>query len=244
MLNHRNRWMVVAAGAMLLLATAATAQTSTMTESKSFEVISVDGNNLVLRGADGSTKEFVVPADFRFDVGGQMLAVSALKPGMKGTATITTTTTVHPVYVTEVKSGEVLKVSGGSVIVRTDQGIRSFTPGEMEKRNVTIIREGKPVVLSDLHVGDRLNATIVTEGEPHVVSERDVQASVTPHAAPAGQSSQSAAAPAPAPASSSAAAGSSPATLPPTASPLPLIGLIGTALLAIGYSLTLRRRRQ
>jgi hypothetical protein len=77
------------------------AQTTTTTEMKKFEVISVDGNQLVLRGIDGKSKEFTVPADFRFNVDGKMVAVNELKPGMKGMATITTTTTVKPVTVTK-----------------------------------------------------------------------------------------------------------------------------------------------
>ena len=234
------RWLVAAVGVCLLclgVATASAQRTST-TETKDFEVISVDGNKLVLRGAEG-TKEFTVPADFRFNVGGEMLAVSALKPGMKGTATITTTTTSKPVHVTEVRNGEVLKTTGGSVMVRTDQGIRNFTQGEIDKRNITIIRGGAPVRISDLRVGDRLSATFVTAGPPEVMTERDVQASVTPGAAPPATVTAT-----PAPAAAPAAGAYPAKTLPETASPLPLIGLIGTAAVALGYTLTLRRRRK
>ena len=106
--------------ALVLAAGVAQAQSqSTSTEVKTFEIVSVDGNVLVVKGADG-TRELTVPADFRFTVGGKQVSVSELKPGMKGKATITTTTTVKPVYVTEVKNGEVMKNLGaGSVIVRT-----------------------------------------------------------------------------------------------------------------------------
>src|SRR5262245_23940289 len=78
----------------------AAAQTTT-TEVKSFEVVSVDGNTLVLKGAAG-TKEYTVPEGFKFNVEGREVGVSELRPGMKGSATITTTTTVKPVTVTEV----------------------------------------------------------------------------------------------------------------------------------------------
>ena len=37
-----------------------------------------------------------VADDFRFNVDGKMLSVHELKPGMSGTATITTKTTVTP----------------------------------------------------------------------------------------------------------------------------------------------------
>ena len=74
----------------------AQATTSTTTKVSTFEVISVDGNYLVVRDQAG-TRELNVPSDFRFNVDGKPLAVGDLKAGMKGTATITNTTTVRPV---------------------------------------------------------------------------------------------------------------------------------------------------
>ena len=50
-------------------------------------------------------RSITVPDDFRFTVDGKKMAVSELKPGMKGTATITTTTTIKPVAVTEMREG-------------------------------------------------------------------------------------------------------------------------------------------
>ena len=90
----------------------------TTTETKKFQVIAVDGNQLVVRLPEG-TRELTVPDDFRFNVDGKMLSVHELKPGMAGTATITTKTTVTPVTVTEVKNGTVMKASGSSIIVST-----------------------------------------------------------------------------------------------------------------------------
>src|SRR5262245_16536777 len=79
---------------------AAQSQTKT-TETRQFEVVSVDGNKVVVKGARGA-QEITVPDDFRLTVDGKPVSVRDLKPGMKGTATITTTTTVTPVTVTEV----------------------------------------------------------------------------------------------------------------------------------------------
>ncbi len=89
----------------------AQATTSTTTKVSNFEVISVDGNYLVVRDQAG-TRELTVPSDFRFNVDGKSLAVGDLKAGMKGTATITKTTTVRPVVVTEIKKGKVLSQTG------------------------------------------------------------------------------------------------------------------------------------
>ena len=153
---------------------------------KKFEVISVDGNQLVLRGTDGKSKQFTVPADFKFNVDGQMVSVSELKPGMKGMATITTTTTVTPVTVTEVKNGTVTQVVGNTIIVRLPDGtMKMFSQGDVDKRQARIMKDGQPVMLSQLHANDTLTATIVTEHPPKVVTQRQVDASLASGQPPA-----------------------------------------------------------
>ena len=109
----------VLCGALMYSMTAGIfAQTSTATETKKFQVIAVDGNQLVVTLPEG-TRELTVPSDFRFTVDGKSLSVQELKPGMAGTATITTKTTTIPVTVTEVKNGTVRKALGTSIIVET-----------------------------------------------------------------------------------------------------------------------------
>src|SRR5688572_2116326 len=84
---------LVLCGAFVWLAAADTsAQPTTTTETKKFQVIAVDGNQLVVRLPEG-TRELTVPDDFRFNIDGNMMSVHELKPGMAGTATITTKTT-------------------------------------------------------------------------------------------------------------------------------------------------------
>ena len=149
---------VLAAAVVGLTSVAALAQQSTTSQTKTFEVLSVQGNQLVVSLPEG-TRELTVADDFRFTVNGQQLSVRELRPGMKGTATITTRTTVTPVTVTEIKSGTVAYASGGTIIVRTDEGIKSFTQGEVDKRGVKIMRSGKPAQVSDFRQGDRLSAS-------------------------------------------------------------------------------------
>ncbi len=137
----------------------------------------MQGSQLVVRLPEG-TRELTVPADFRFTVDGKQLAVSELKPGMKGTATITTKTTVTPVTVTEVKNGTVMQTSGGSVLVKTDEGFKNFTQGDLDKRGVKIVKDGKPIDLSSLRRDDRLTATIITSKPPRVLTEKEVNATL------------------------------------------------------------------
>ncbi len=235
--------LVLAAALIALTATVSVAQTTT--ETKKFEVIAVDGSQLVVRLPEG-TKELTVPADFRFNVDGRMLSVGELRPGMAGTATITTRTTSVPVTVTEVKNGTVMRTMGTSVIVRTEDGIKMFSQGDIDKRGVRIMRDGRLAQISDLRTNDRLSAVIVTSMPPKILTEKEVDVALAPSA---GSGSRAAAAPAAAPASASAAspaqsASASPArTLPKTASPLPLVGLLGLASLVGGLSLTAVRRR-
>ena len=238
---------VALSGALVLLMVAvAFAQTSTTTETKKFQIIAVDGNQLVVKLPEG-TRELTVPDDFRFDVDGNLLSVQQLKPGMTGSATITTRTTVTPVTVTEVKNGTVLHVVGGTIIVRTDEGNKMFTQSDIDKRGVKIMRAGKPAEISEFRANDRLTATVITTMPPKVVTEKEVQATLarsggTGRAAPAASPSTPQAADAPA-ASAAPTSGAAPRKLPKTASPLPVLGLAGLASLLAGLGLTVRRHR-
>ena len=243
--------IVLATGALVCLASApgSTQQTSTTsTETKKFEVIAVSGNDLVVQLPEG-TRELTVPDDFKFMVDGQPLSVRELKPGMTGTATITTKTTLTPVTATEIKEGTVVQVVGSTLMVRTAEGVRSFTQSEVDKRGVKIIRSGKPARLSDFRAGDKLTATIITAKPPEVVTEKEVQAILARAPSPAPPPSTAAApgqAPPPPSAATAPAAPSEPRskTLPKTAGPLPVIALLGVTSLGVGAALTARRRRQ
>ncbi len=221
-----------------LTAVAAAQTTSTQTEVRNFEVLEVNGNKVVARGPDG-TKEYTLPDDFKLEMDGKPIAVRDLRPGMKVRATITTRTTTTPVTVTEIKNGEVMVVSGSTIIVKTAEGMRQFTQESINARKISIAKDGKPVQLYELKKGDRLTATIITEGAPRVVSEREVAAIASGAPAPApAPAPVAAAAPAPAPAPAA-----EPEALPKTGSPLPLVGLLGTFFMAVALGLNLARRR-
>lgn len=240
-----SRMMLVVAVVCGMAVVSQAGQTTTSTQTtKSFEVLSVDGGQLVVRLPEG-TRELTVPDDFRFTVNGKQLTLAELKPGMKGTATITTKTTVTPVTVTEVKNGTVMQASGGSVLVKTDQGFKNFTQGDLDKRGVKIMKDGKLVDISQLHRDDRLTATIITSKPPHVLTEKEVNATLAaapaPGMAPAAGAGAGAA-PAATSGAGSAAAAPGARKLPKTASSWPLLGLASLVMLVLALALTVRRR--
>ena len=237
----RKVWGIVSS--LLLLAGIAAAQvqpeTKTSTRTVKFQVISVSGNTVVFKNDMGETREYKAPAGFMVNVDGKDMPVSDLQPGMRGTAVVTTTTTMTPVTVTEIKNGKVMAQAGNAVIVQMADGkMRQFTAVDVEKRNAKLYKDGQEVQLSQLRVGDNMSATIVTEGEPKIVTQNDVRAMAqsAPKPAPA---AAPAPAPAPAPAAEPAPA---PATLPKTGSSLPLVAFVGALLLAAGFGMTTVRR--
>ena len=234
----------------LAFAGAPLAQTTTTVDVRNFEVISVDGNKLVVRDQKG-TQEYTVPDDFRFTVDGKKMSVSELKAGMKGTATVTTTTTIKPVIVTEVRKAEVLSASNRSVTVRLADGdVRKFTQEELDARGIKIIMDGVPVQLADLNSGDRLTATIITERPPIVLTEKEVQATLAESKAEPAPTKVAAAAPpaqtpAPAPAvppQPSAAQPASPAAEPSGLGSIWYVLIV--ALVAVVLFVVMRRRKE
>jgi len=156
------------------------AQTQTMTVAvRNFEIIAVDGNHLILRDERG-TSDYFVPADFVFTVDGKKMTVADLKAGMKGTATVTTTTTVTPVVVTELRSGMVLStwVNSVTVLDRTDGVRKKFTQDQLNARGLQIFKDGKVIPISQLNKGDEITATVISQRPPDVVTEQEVQATL------------------------------------------------------------------
>jgi hypothetical protein len=184
----------------LLIPVAAQAQATVTSRESNFELLAVDGNNLVVRDQNG-TRELTVPPDFRFTVDGKSLAVSDLRAGMKGTATITTTTIQRPVYVTNIKQGTVTYQTARSIQIKEDNGkVHRFTQSEVDERGIRLYMGDSPIRVSQLNPGDKVTAVIVTDGKPEILTAQQVDAQLAAEPAPAAAAPDSEAAAAEAPA--------------------------------------------
>ena len=178
-MRTRTTWLsavLLAFGLGLFTTGASLAQTKTTIDLRNFEVIAVEGNRLVYRDQKG-THEITVPDGFRLNVDGKQMAVKELKPGMKGTATVTNTTTTTPVTVTDIKEGVVVSTTATSVLVRGTDGVqRRFTQSELDKRGIEMFKDGRLIKISQLNPGDQVRGTIISSQPPTIVTETQVDA--------------------------------------------------------------------
>jgi hypothetical protein len=208
---------------------------SAVTQELKGEVLYVEGNDLVVKTSTGEIRTFHVPETRRFIVDGKELTVHQLQTGTTLTAKVTTTTTPVTVRTTTVGSGTVWYVMGNTVILTLPNGEnRQYTTNDAMKFTI----DGQPADASALRKGMKVSAAKIVE-EPHV--EIAVDTKVVGHAPMASAASASAASSASSSSASAApAAAAAPAatSLPKTASPWPLVGLLG--LLSLGASFGIR----
>jgi LPXTG-motif cell wall-anchored protein len=210
------RWAALAG---LAVGIAGIAAASVTTDIREGEILWIEGNTIVVRGQEGVQK-FVVVEDVRFNLDGKEVSVHELKPGTKFTAQITTTTKPVQEYATEVKEAEVINVLGNNIVFKLANGeYKRYTADRLKSIDLTITKDGKPITASELRKGDRISATIITPLPPSTVTETELAVALSSPQSP------------------------KPSTLPKTASPLPIVGIAGLVALALGASLTLRRRR-
>jgi len=237
---------------------------SEKTEQLNGTVIAVDGNHLAVRMADGGIRTFNVPESRRFLIDGRELTVGQLKPGTKLTATVTTTTTPITDRTTTVGTGKVWFVSGNTVIITLPNNEnRQYKVGENyrfniggEKASVHELRKGMTISAEKIVEEPRVEiaSNIAVTGEappapsprvataPPPVKPSALGTVATPVPAPVEPSAPVAAAPAPQPVHPVEHAEAAPAELPKTASPVPLIGLLGLG--SLGASFLVRKLRQ
>jgi hypothetical protein len=131
----------------------------------------VEGNDLIVRMADGSTRHFEnIPESAKATVDGKQPGIHALKPGMKLQRTITTTTTPQIVTTIETVTGNVWHVTPPlSVILTLENGTnQSFKIPKDQKFNVN----GETVGVFGLRKEMVVTATRIIEVPVSVISQQ------------------------------------------------------------------------
>jgi hypothetical protein len=210
------------------------------------KVVLVDGNDLIVKTEKGRLVHFPnVPETARVTVGDQQLGIHDLKPGMTLERTITTTTT--PMTITTVKkvTGTVWSVTPPlSVILTLESGKnQEFKIPEGQKFNI----EGQMTDAWGLKPGMKITATKVTEAPEEVVEQKRLLTGRMPPPEPPADMPIVLAfvevmTQAPPPVETTTAE-VKPSPLPKTASPLPLIGILGALALVSGLALRVARVR-
>jgi len=208
-------------------------------------VVSVTGNDLVVKMADGSLRHFPnVPESTRVDVDGKELGIHDLKPGMMLQRTITTTTTPKVITTTQSVTGKVWYVQPpSSVILTLDDGTQQkFNIPKGQKFNVN----GQMTDAWGLKKGMVVSATKVVEEPVTVVEHQRQLTGSMPPPPPAPPADVPilivVVTPVPAAPAPTQTAEVTPAVLPKTASQLPLLGVLGAFCLLSGLGLRIRRQ--
>ncbi len=213
-------------------------QASVETQVERGEVVTVNGNDLVVKMEDGSLRHFAnVPESAKVTVDGKELGIHDLQPGMKLERTITTTTTPMTITSTQTVTGKVYQIMAPNSVTLTleDGTTQQFKIPKGQKFTV----DGKETDAFGLRKGMEVSATRVVE-EPQTVVDQQKQ--VTGSMPP----------PPPPPAATQpililVAANRAPAPpakaekLPNTASPIPLLGLLGLLSFVSGAGIWVRR---
>lgn len=221
------------------------------------EVVAVSGNDLIVKMENGELRHFPnVPESARVNVNGQQLGIHDLKPGMKLERTTVKTTTPQTITTVQTVTGKVQHVSPpNSVILRLEDGTtQQFKIPRGQKFNV----DGKETDAFGLRQGMTVSATKIVEKPQTTTSEartvtgtmptppppdQPILVAVIVPAAPAASAQAGAAQAAPSEAGAAPAEAAPASKLPNTASPLPLIALLGILALASPLALRFSRKR-
>lgn len=200
-------------------------------------VVAVEGTHMVVRRSNGQLQALEVPEDFRFHMDGRTLSVHELQPGMIVTETVTSISKPMVVKTVLIDHGTVWHISGENVVIKDKNN-------KLNRYRIpswaTVKINGIDQTVFELRKGMDITATIITE-EPVEVVEQETRTTVTQPPEPA-KPAVAEAAPEPEPQpeprpAEPAPAPQLPAQLPGSASPLPLIGLVGLLSLAASFGL-------
>ncbi len=241
-IRPRSVFVLFAACLMLAFAGVAAAQ--------QYSVVAVMPDGTVVLNGPTGVKSYAVPAGTMFTADGQAnVSVADLKPGMKvsGMEAGLSSWKTTDVMVHQELNAKVMAVAGNSMLIRGSKGVEKYE--WKDASDITIVKDGKVVDASSIHVGDRITGMIVQKAVPGMapapvaVAQKPAPAPAPMKRAAPAPAPTAAPAPAPAPAPAEAPA-PAPAKkkLPKTASQVPLAGLAGLLALAAGAGLTSIRK--
>ena len=146
-------------------------QSSNVVRVERGEVLAVEGNDLIVRMADGSIRHFEnIPESAKITVDGRQMGIHDVKPGMKLQRTITTTTTPQIITTVETVTGKVWHITPPvSVILTLENGTnQAFKIPKDQKFNV----DGQMVDAFGLKKGMVVTATKIVEVPASVISQQ------------------------------------------------------------------------
>ncbi|HTP69987.1 MAG TPA: hypothetical protein VMJ35_13850 [Dongiaceae bacterium] len=135
------------------------------------EVVTVEGNDLIVKMEDGTIRHFPnIPDRAKITVDGKQLSIHDLKPGMKLERTITTTTTPMTVTTVQTVTGKVWQVTPPLSVILTMENNENkvFKIPNGQKFEV----DGQMVDAFGLKKGMRVTATKITEVPETVVTQQ------------------------------------------------------------------------
>jgi hypothetical protein len=138
------------------------------TKVRNADVVYVEGNDLVIKAENGRLEHLVVPHSDKFHIDGREASVYDLKPGMKLTETITTTTTPRYVKTIRTIEGKVWHVNPPKTVILTLPDHKHMIYDVPSHATFTINDE--PQTVFELRKGMQFKATIVKD-EPETVIE-------------------------------------------------------------------------
>ena len=203
--------------ATLFVVAASAAASFAATSGPSSTVVYVGGNDLVIKASDGKVLNYTVPAGYGFTDGGKAATLGQLKPGDKLTAPVSTGTDPQVVASVMVMKAKVYATAPpDGITLTTPQGAKDFTV----PAGTTFMVGGKALGLGDLASDVTIDATVIT---PAAEGEEVAAAPDTPPMAGALLVVKT-------------------DDLPSAGTNLPLYGVVGFAMLLLGFAM-LRFRR-
>lgn len=173
-------------------------------------VVYVGGDDLVLKSSDGKLLNYTVPSGVKFSVASGKVSLSELKPGTKITGPVVTGFEPKIVSGVSVVKGKVYAVTPpDGVTLLLSEGVKELTV----PAGTTFMVDGKSLKVSELKPDMMVDATIVTTADADVAS-----ATATP----------------PMVGTLLVAKGASADDMPAAGTNLPLIGLVGAMMFAMG----------